>query len=75
MGKEARGDQENEFQRNVYLRADANAPTPWGVSARGVCAHRGVFKPDKSLFWFSDSDSTGSIYPQRVSIRRGFLNF
>ena len=29
----------------------------------------------KSLFWLSDSNSTESIYPRRVSTRIVFLNF
>ena len=32
-------------------------------------------KPYKSLFWLSNSNSTGSIYPRKVSARIGFLNF
>ena len=56
-------------------------PTRWddrgGMRPSGY--HRFYFhfssKPYESLFWLSDSDSTGSIYPRRVSTRRGFLIF
>ena len=53
---------------------------PWGVSARwGIRPWEYppvVYQnPHKSLFRLSDSNSTGSIYPQRVSTGRYFLYF
>ena len=48
---------------------------PWGIMGGGSPMVFDPMKTDKSLFWLSDSNSTGSIYPQRVSTRRVFFIF